>query len=147
MEGTDVDKPVKRGALVFGMVDGLTLILGLLLGNIIAHESSSAIWHSAMGGGLAELGGMSLGQYWSDPNKDKLAALLNGGGCCLVILLTGAPFAIGSGLLPTITSLTLVAIMGLGICILREEAGTVAFLHTFGLLFLAGAMSGVSGFI
>jgi hypothetical protein len=136
-----------RGPLVFGMVDGMTLILGLLLGDIVAHESASAIWHSALGGGLAEFGGMSLGQYWSDEKKDKLGALLNGGGCCIIVLLAGAPFAVSSGAIPSIVSLCLVLAAAVGICFLREERGMVAFIRTFGLLAIAGAMSGASGFI
>jgi len=138
---------VRRGSLVFGLVDGLTLVLGLILGNVISHQAANAIWHSALGGGVAELGGMSLGQYWSSKDRDWVAALLNGGGCCAATLLAGMPFAIGSGAIATIVALTIIGGQGAVICLLREEGGMVAVLRTFGLLLLVGLLSGASGFL
>jgi hypothetical protein len=137
----------REGALVFGMVDGSTLVLGLFLGEIIAHQSSSALWHAALGGGLAELGGMGLGQYWSDPDKDKWTAFLNGAGCCMATIFAGLPFAVASRSLATILSAIIIALIAVLICVLRAETGTIAILRTFGLLIVAGLLSGASGFI
>lgn len=136
-----------RGPLVFGMVDGSTLVLGLFLGEIIARQSSTALWHAALGGGLAELGGMSLGQYWANPELGKGPAAANGAGCAATTIIAGLPFAVCGRTLATIISSALIAAAAVIICVLREETGTVAVARTFGLLLVAGAMSGASGLI
>lgn len=136
-----------RGALVFGMADGLTLVLGLILGEIIAHQPAVAIWHAALGGGLAEFGGMALGQYWSDPERRKLPALLNGAGCAFATLLSGSPFALSGSILAIGTSLLIIFLLAVTICFLREEAGLTGIIRTFGLLLAAGLLSGLSGLI
>lgn len=136
-----------RGPLVFGMVDGMTLILGLFLGELVAQQSSSALWHAALGGGLAELGGMSLGQYWATPEIGKLAAASNGAACAVTTIVAGLPFAVCGRELATILSASIIVVAAVLICVLREETGKVAIARTFGLLAVAGAMSGASGFI
>ncbi len=136
-----------RGPLVFGMVDGCTLILGLFLGEIIARQSGAALWHAALGGGLAELGGMSLGQYWATPEAGKASAACNGLGAASTAIIAGLPFALSSRHLATIISAALIIAEAVIICVLREETGKVAVARTFGLLLAAGAMSGVSGLI
>ena len=137
----------ETGALVFGMVDGATLVLGLLLGMVLSHQPGAAVWHAALGGGLAELGGMGLGQYWSDPRKDKLAALANGAGCCVTTIAVGAPFAVLSRAPAAIVSGVLIGAVAVLICVLRAETGWLAVARTFGLLIIAGALSGASGLI
>ena len=136
-----------RPPLVFGMVDGSTLVLGLFLGVIVARQSSSALWHAALGGGLAAFGGMSLGQYWSAPEMGKLAALVNGAGTAGTTIIAGLPFALLSRTAATIASAALITLAAVIICLLREETGKVAVARTFGLLLAAGALSGVSGLI
>lgn len=134
-----------RGPLVFGLVDGSVLVLGLFLGEVVAGQSSQALWHAALAGGLAEFGGMSLGQYWSDPQRRKLAALANGAGAALSAVISGLPFAFLPRLAATALSSLLVVAFGLLIMILREEDGLPAFVRTFGLLALAGLLGGASG--
>jgi hypothetical protein len=136
-----------RPPLVFGMVDGSSLVLGLFLGEIVSRQSSSALWHAALGGGLAAFGGMSLGQYWSAPEMGKLAALVNGAGTAGTTILCGLPFAVFGRTVATIVSASLIAVAGVAICLLRDETGMVAVARTFGLLLAAGLMSGVSGLI
>jgi hypothetical protein len=136
-----------RGPLVFGMVDGSTLVLGLFLGEIVARQSGSALWHAALGGGLAELGGMSLGQYWSRPEDGKLSAAANGVGCAATTIIAGLPFAVLPRTPATIVSAVLIAVAAVVICVLREETGRLAVARTFGLLLAAGVLSGVSGLI
>lgn len=136
-----------RGPLVFGMVDGATLVLGLFLGEVVARQSGAALWHAALGGGLAEFGGMGLGQYWAQPEDGKLAALANGGGCALTTIIAGLPFAFAGRGVATVISAVLIFLAGVLICMLREETGTLAVARTFGLLLAAGLLSGASGLI
>lgn len=135
------------GSLVFGMTDGAVLVLGLFLGEVVSRQSSSALWHAALGGGLAELGGMSLGAYWADPDRDKKSAALNGIGCSAATIAAGAPFAGLSEVLATVVSAAIILVIGVLICILREETGWLAVARTFGLLAVAGLLSGASGLI
>lgn len=139
-----------RGPLVFGMTDGAVLVLGLYLGLVISMQSSNALWHAALGGGLAELGGMSLGQYWAQPGIGKLAAGLNGAGCAATTIVCGLPFApflLLSRSAAIGVSAVIMFLSAVIICFLREERGWAAISHTFGLLIIAGAMSGASGLI
>lgn len=136
-----------RGPLVFGMVDGATLVLGLFLGEVVARQSGVALWHAALGGGLAEFGGMGLGQYWAQPEDGKIAALANGGGCALTTIIAGLPFAFAGRAVATAISAVLIFLAALLICVLREETGKLAVARTFGLLLAAGLLSGASGLI
>jgi hypothetical protein len=136
-----------RAPLVFGMVDGSALVLGLFLGLIVSRQSSSALWHAALGGGLAAFGGMSLGQYWSAPEMGKVAALVNGAGTAGTTILAGLPFAIFHRTVAIIVSAALIVAAAVAICFLREETGRLAVARTFGLLLAAGAMSGLSGLL
>lgn len=142
---SDLDS--RSGALVFGMTDGVTLVLGLFLGLVVSRQSAGALWHAALGGGLAELGGMSLGQYWSSPEAGKLAAFLNGAGCAAATIIAGVPFAFLPKVTATIVSSLVIFAIGVLICVLREETGKKAVARTFGLLALAGALSGASGLL
>jgi hypothetical protein len=136
-----------RGPLVFGMVDGSALVLGLFLGEIVAKQSSSALWHAALGGGLAAFGGMSLGQYWSAPEMGKRAAAVNGAGTAGTTIIAGLPFAFLPRMAATVASAAVITLAAVAICLLREETGTVAVARTFGLLLAAGVLSGASGLI
>ena len=136
-----------RGPLVFGMVDGSALVLGLFLGEIVSRQSSSALWHAALGGGLAAFGGMSLGQYWSAPEMGKAAALVNGAGTAATTILCGLPFAVFPRTPAIAASAVLITLAAVAICFLRDETGKVAVARTFGLLLAAGILSGVSGLI
>lgn len=137
----------RTGAMVFGGADGLSLILGLILGLAIAHQPSDAVWHTALAGGLAEFGGMALGQYWSDPEKDKVSAAVNGAASAVTVIVSGVPFATMSGTPAVAVSAVIIILFGVAITWLREETGWLALFHTFGLLMLAGALGAVSGLL
>lgn len=140
-DGTEPAAAANRGALVFGAADGLVLILGLVLGLAIAHQSSAAVWHAALSGGVAEFGGMALAQYWSDPERNKVSALVNGSACCAVVIISALPFAFMSSGAAAVISGICIALFGLGVTLLRSEAGWVALLRTFGMLLAAAALS------
>lgn len=138
----------RASSLVFGMTDGVVLVLGLFLGEIVSRQTGAAIWHAALGGGLAELGGMSLGQYWAQPAAGKLSAALNGVGCAAATIAAGAPFAFAwPRAAATLGSSMIIVTIAVIICVLREETGWSAIAHTFGLLLIAGALSGASGLL
>jgi hypothetical protein len=137
-----------ESSLVFGMTDGAVLVLGLLLGEVLSRQPGAALWHAALGGGLAELGGMSLGQYWAYPpgQRDKKAAALNGAGCAAATIIAGAPFAVFPVPLAAAVSSAVIFLLAVAICVLREETGLAAVARTFGLLAVAGVLSGASAF-
>lgn len=137
----------RSGAVVFGAADGLTLILGLILGLAVAHQPGSSIWHAALAGGIAEFGGMSLGQYWSDPNRDKFAALCNGTAGAASVVGSGAPFAVMSGVPAVGVSAVIIVLVGMAITFLRAEPGWQSTVRTFGLLLAAGGLSAASGLL
>lgn len=137
----------RRGAATFGAVDGLTLILGLMLGLAISRQPNLAVWHAALAGGVAELGGMALGQYWSDPARDKVTAVFNGGAGAVAIIGAGAPFAAIPGYGALVVAAVIVAAMAAGITWLRDETGWLAVFRTFGLLAMAGTLSAASGLL
>jgi VIT1/CCC1 family predicted Fe2+/Mn2+ transporter len=138
----------KTSAFIFGMTDGLAMAIGLILGLVVAKQSASALWHSALAGGLAEIGGMSLGQYWSDEQSGKQdwrVALVNGLGSCVSAVIAGSPFAFLSGVPAFTLSVILIVLLGAIICWLRPEKGFKAFGRTYVLLLVAGALGAVSG--
>lgn len=129
------------------MADGLTLVIGLILGLAVASQSAASVWHAALGGGLAEFGGMALGQYWSDEGRDKVAAALNGAACAVATIATGAPFAITHGLPAVLAAMVIAVVLAGVVSWLREETGVQAIARTFGLLVIAGLLSAASGLI
>lgn len=142
---SDVTVSKRRGAAVFGTADGLTMVLGLIAGLAVALQPSAAVWHASLAGGIAELGGMSLGQYWGDPDKDKVAAALNGGACCAASILAGLPFLLLSRGLAITVSLIITGLIACLVTLAREETGLMAAVRTFGLLIVAGGLAGLSG--
>jgi VIT family protein len=137
----------RKLAAVFGAADGLALILGLVLGLAVSRQPGGAVWHAALAGGVAEFGGMALGQYWSDPGKDKIAALCNGAAGMAAVICPGVPFAVMAGGIAVGVSAVAVACFGLAITWMRSESGWLAFARTFGLLLAAGALSAASGLL
>lgn len=139
---------VRKGALIFGMADGLALILGLLAGAVISRQPDSAVWHQALSGALAELCGMSLGQYWADEQAGKASrasAAWNGVSGCAAAAIPGLPFLVAGRLPATVASLCIIAALGAVICWLRPEKGLLAVIRTYGLLLAVGVLSGLSG--
>lgn len=137
----------RAGAVVFGAADGLTLILGLVLGLAVSRQPDSAVWHAALSGGVAELGGMALGQYWSDPGKDKVSAACNGLAGMTCIIVSGLPFAFLSGGPAVVVSSLVITVFGAAIAWLRAEPGWLAVVHTFGLLLAAAVLSAAANLI
>jgi hypothetical protein len=136
-----------RGATVFGAADGLTLILGLVLGLAVSSQPGLSVWHAALSGGLAEFGGMALGQYWADPKRDKVAALCNGLAACVVVVACGVPFACMARGPATGIAGIMIVLFGLAVTWLRAETGWSALFKTFALLAAAAALSVVANLL
>lgn len=124
--------PTTRAGL-FGAVDGMSAFIGILAGLVVAHQPASAVWWAALSCGLAELVGMTSGQYQSDAASGWGAALTCGtlsmAGCVVPAL----PYLVLSGPLALVLAVLLVLIECGLIAWLRPERGWRACLQTFGL--------------
>lgn len=130
-------REVRRQA-VFGGADGVTLVVGLIfsLGAVEPH----AVVRAALGAGLAELVGMTAGQWLSDSEAGFGAALANGGAAFLACLVPALPYLATSNVIALAASLVLVvAVAGL-IALLRPEKGTLAVVQTYGVLAIAALL-------
>ena len=132
---------------VFGSVDGLVMFLGITLGLIVAHQSTHAIWHAALGGAAGELVGMTAGQHISDPESGWRVAVLCGAAGALACVLPAAPYAILNGRVALASALGISVVVATVIVWLRPERGIAAIAHTYGVLILAGALAGLTGLI
>ena len=135
---------LKRVA-VFGGADGLGIVLGLIAGLIVSHQSPRAVWAAAISGGLAEFFSMANGQRISDSGSGWGAALAIGAASFAGCAVPAVPYSFSAG--------TTALILALGLCVLaaaviswaRPERGILAILETFGLLAVTGVACGVAG--
>lgn len=132
---------------VFGGVDGLTMFLGLVLGIVISRQSQSAAWHAALGGAMGELVGMTCGQYLSDRAAGFRVALACGAAGAVACGAPGIPFAFLARIPALITALVIAVAIGAVVSWLRPEKGWHAIAQTYGVLALAGVLSGLTGLI
>lgn len=136
-----------RTVSVFGAVDGLVMFLGLTLGLIVAKQSTTAVWHAALGGAAGELVGMTVGQHLSSPEDGWLVSLACGVSGALACIIPGVPFLF----LPRYQALTVAIILATivaGIIAwMRPEKGVKAITRTYGILIGAGILSGLTGLI
>jgi hypothetical protein len=138
-----------RPLAVFGAVDGLTLVIGLVLGLAVSRQPGAALWHAALAGGAGELVGMSSGQYLSDKESGWWPALACGVASAAACLAPGVPFAVpGLSRWLAVTAACAVAVaVAAGIAWLRPERGAAAVTRTFGILAAAGTLAAATGFI
>ena len=139
----------QRSLAVFGSVDGLTLFMGLILGLVVSQQTNNAAWHAALGGGMGELVGMSVGAWLSGSTTGGwTGAAACGVAGCLSCLLPGIPFAVlSSREAALVASLIAAAAVAAVISVLRPEHGLVAVTHTYAVLLLAGVLSGLTGLL
>lgn len=126
-----------RKPVTFGLADGLTVLLGVL---VSLEGDPRALWRAAVGAGLAELVGMTAGQWLSDERAGITPALANGVAACTACILPAVPWLAGGGPLVLASSLVLVVAAGCAISVLRPERGLLAFVTTFGILLLAAGL-------
>ncbi len=131
----------KRQA-VFGMSDGVAIILGLL---VTLAGQPHALFRAALGASLAELVGMTAGQWLSDEESGFWAALVNGGAACAACLIPALPALAGGGIGVGVTAIVLVAAVAAVISWLRPEKGILAVVQTYGILLAAAGLCAAAG--
>lgn len=135
---------MKRGPLVLGSADGLTLILGLICG--LARDPHALV-HAAVSGGLAELAGMTAALWLSDDGSGFVPALGCGVATLAACAVPAAPYLIASGAAALIPSLLLVAVIAGVVARLRPERGVLAVAETYGVLVCAALLCFAASFI
>lgn len=123
--------------VTFGLSDGVTIALGLL---VSLTGQPHALFHAAVGAGLAELVGMTAGAWLSDSAGGFRAALANGSAACTACIIPAIPYLTGTGWPVMASSLVLVAAVAGVISLLRPEKGLLAIVQTYGILLAAGVL-------
>lgn len=134
-----------REAAVFGVVDGLVVVLGLLMGTIAAHEPHLDVWHAALSGGLAEFVGMTAAKLKAEhmPWKSSLACGLMAGAACII---PAIPYFYSEDDWSVLVSvLTGLAVVG-GITWLSKFRSWRTFGETVLVLLIAGALTYAGSF-
>ncbi|HEV2258594.1 MAG TPA: hypothetical protein VGS06_36195 [Streptosporangiaceae bacterium] len=126
-----------KAPVTFGSADGLTVVMGLIVTLAGEHH---ALWRAAVGAGLAELVGMTAGQWLSDGDGGFRAALANGSAAAAACIIPALPYAAAGGLAALLSSLTLVTGVAAAISWLRPERGILAVVQTYGVLIAAAAL-------
>lgn len=126
-----------RSPLVFGGADGLTIALGLIV-SLSGHPHD--LVRAAVAAGVAELTGMTAGQWLSDSKSGFFPALANGGGALVACVAPALPYLFLAGAVAFVTSLWLVLIAAGAIAWLRPERGIRAVATTFGVLVVAAGL-------
>lgn len=132
---------------VFGAVDGLVMVMGIVIGLLVARQGSNAAWHAALGGAAGELVGMTAGQHTSSPESGWRTALICGIAGAAACLAPALPFAALHGFTASLAGALIAAGVAAVICWLRPERGFRSVSRTFGVLIGAGILSGLTGLI
>ena len=135
MKGIDVKDSV------FGMFDGTTSVLGVILTIGLTH--SHALLLAAVGLAISSAVGMAGGEWLSDNGKSRTAAITIGIATAIGTLLPALPFILLSGIVATICGLLVLLAVGAGIAIIRGNT-VRAWVQTFLILGIAAAASGVA---
>lgn len=136
-------RPFRQQA-VFGAADGVTIVLGLL---VTLTGQPHALWRAALGAGLAEMVGMTAGQWLSDGESGFTVALANGGAAFAACLAPALPYLVLHGFTAMLTSLTLITLVATLIAWLRPERGLLAAAQTYGVLIVAAGLCAAAAII
>lgn len=131
-----------REPVILGAADGLVIVLGLVVGLAVARQPASAVWHSALGAGVAELVGMTAGVWLADNESGFAAAAACGTAALAACVAPAVPYRLGSGAAALGATLALVTGVGAVVAWLRPQHGTVAVAQTFGVLVAAAVLTG-----
>lgn len=130
-----------REPVILGAADGLVIVLGLVVGLVIARQPASAVWHAALSGGVAELVGMTAGVWLSDGQARFPRALACGAAALAACVLPALPYAVAAGALALAATAGLVLVAGGVIAWLRPQHGAAALAQTFGTLLAAAILT------
>lgn len=129
----------RREPVILGAADGLVIVLGLVVGLAVARQPGSAVWHSALAAGAAELVGMSAGVWLSTGERAQAAAC--GIASLAACVLPALPYALAGGVRALAATLALVLAVGALIAWLRPQRGAAAVAQTFGVLGAAAVLT------
>lgn len=133
-----------RSPVMFGAADGVVIAMGLI---VSLTGQPHALVRAAVGAGVAELVGMTAGQWLSDERAGFAPAFANGGAAFAACLLPALPYLAGNGWEIVTASLAVVAAIGTEISLMRPERGILAPIQTFGVLILAAALCAAASYI
>lgn len=132
------------GTAILGTFDGVTCLLGLLAALIIGNAGRHAVILAVVGLSVAETVSMAGGEYLGDAQKGGQVrrATVMGLSVLLGALLPALPYLLVPGRDGLAASLVIVAALGGVIAHLRHDrAGAVAWVQTYVILGLGGALS------
>ena len=138
--------PLLRPA-VLGGADGLTIVLGLIVGLAVSRQPPGAVWHAAVAGGLAELVGMTAGVWLSEGDSGFGVAAACGVAALGACVAPAVPYAFGGGRVALLVALVLVAAAAAAVSWLRPERGVLAAAQTYGVLAVAAVLTGAVALI
>lgn len=135
-----------RQQAVFGTVDGVTSVLGLL---VTLTDQPHALVKASIGVGLAELVGMTAGAWLSadEDHTEFLPAFTNGIAACAAILLPAVPYLFLHGWTAIVVAILCIVLIAGAISWARPEKGFVAVIKTYGVLIVAAAICTAAAFI
>ena len=120
---------------VFGMLDGTTSCLGVVVGLVIAGTRSGPhILAAALGLGIAATVGMGAGEYLSDTTRSLRLAAVMGAATFLGSVLPAVPFATGYGVGQLLAALAITVLAALLIGRVRGFGITFAILAVVAVL-------------
>ncbi len=138
-------KFVDTEAAVFGAIDGLVVVLGLIAGMLVAHYGHGAVWHASLSGGLAELAGMTAGKRKSD-GSSWIVSITCGFAAFIGAVLPAIPYLVAGGFYVLMLSLLITMAVAFVATWLTKERTGRALLETFALLVFAAALTVAGGF-
>jgi VIT1/CCC1 family predicted Fe2+/Mn2+ transporter len=129
----------KRAATILGIADGLTIVIGLLIG---LHHQSGAIFHASLSAGIAELVGMGAALWLASRRNvaNFLAACACGIATALGCILPAVPYLFLSPAAALPVAAGIAIAIGAVVCWLRTEKGWIAIAETYGVLLLAALL-------
>jgi hypothetical protein len=120
--------------VVLGGADGVTIVLGILV-SLTGHPA--AMWHAALGAGLAELVGMTAGMWLSDGEAGFRLALCCGLAAFAACVAPAVPYLITRGPLALAVAVGITVVVAAAVTRLRPEKGVLAAAQTYGVLIVA----------
>lgn len=128
---------MKRAPVILGAADGVTIVLGLL---VSLTGTPAAMWHAALGAGLAELVGMTAGMWLSDGKSGFRLAASCGLAALAACVLPAVPYLLLRGPLALVLALALTVAVAAAVAWLRPERGVLAAVQTYGVLLAAAVL-------
>lgn len=132
------------GPALFGAVDGLTVVLGVMLPLL---DRPRDLLLAAAGASLAEAVGMSAGAWLSDSDAGWREAVTIGAATCVASLLPAVPFALLGGLAARWAAGAVLLALAGSVALARRRVQRRSWVRalgeTFGVLAAVGVVVGI----